>query len=76
LILIFVHCNKKKLIIAVCLHSKFNLNWLTGNKKNIAACYLKDLLEIKSSENSPNDKQQAVDLEDNFLIIIIIKKIN
>jgi len=38
-----------------------------GNKKNIAASYLEDLLGIRSSENSPNDKQQAIDLKDDFL---------
>jgi len=56
--------------------SKFKLNWLTGNKKNIAACYLEDLLGIRSSENSPNDKQQAVNPEDHFLIFFkhVIKK--
>jgi len=30
-------------------------------KKNIVASYLKDLLKIRPSENSPDDKQQPVD---------------
>jgi len=38
---------------------------LTGNKKNIVANYLEDL-EIRSSKNSPNDKQQVVDPENDF----------
>jgi len=36
------------------------------NKKNIAASYLKDLLRIKSNENSLIDKQQADDTNDDF----------
>jgi len=55
-ILDFTRCTKKKLrIIAVCLHSKFKLNWLMGTKKNNAMSHLKDSLGI--SENSSNDNK-------------------
>ncbi|XP_039311866.1 uncharacterized protein LOC113005211 isoform X3 [Solenopsis invicta] len=45
---------KKELIIASCLHPKFKLNWLIGEKKKVAESYLEDLLGIRSNENSPN----------------------
>lgn len=44
---------KKELIIASCLHPKFKLNWLTGEKKKQAKKYLEELLDIRSNENSP-----------------------
>ncbi|XP_071582354.1 uncharacterized protein [Temnothorax nylanderi] len=45
---------KKELIIASCLHPKFKLNWLIGEKKKLAESYLEDLLGIRSNDNSPN----------------------
>lgn len=46
------------------MHPKFKLNWLTGNKKNIAERYLEDILGIRSSENSP--EKQASEPDDDF----------
>jgi len=61
-----LYTKKKKLITAACLYPKFKL--VNGKQKNIAANFLsEDLLEIKSSKNSPNDKQQATGLTDDFL---------
>lgn len=57
---------KKDLIIAAGLHPKFKLNWLTGNKKTVAANYLGDLLEIRSNENSPNVEEPTLDIDDDF----------
>lgn len=56
---------KKELIIAACVHPKFKLNWLTGEKKKLAASYLDDLLGIKSNENSPIIEQKY-DAHDDF----------
>ncbi|XP_071639299.1 uncharacterized protein [Temnothorax longispinosus] len=53
---------KKELIIASCLHPKFKLNWLIGEKKKLAESYLEDLLDIRSNDNSLNsDKNDDYD---------------
>ncbi|XP_067206204.1 uncharacterized protein [Linepithema humile] len=57
---------KKELIIASCLHPKFKLNWLTGEKKKLAESYLEDLLGIRSTENSPKTGKSD-DHEDFFI---------
>ncbi|XP_032682818.1 uncharacterized protein LOC116849605 [Odontomachus brunneus] len=57
---------KKELIIATCLHPKFKLNWLSGEKKKLAEIYLGDLLGIQSTESSPKDIKS--DEHDDFFI--------
>lgn len=54
------------MIIATCLHPKFKLNWITGNKRKLAKSYLEDLLGIRSIENSP--KIENSDDHDDFFI--------
>ncbi|XP_070166006.1 uncharacterized protein [Polyergus mexicanus] len=56
----------KELIIAACLHPKFKLNWLTGEKRKRAENYLEDLLGIRSTENS--SKAGKSDDHDDFFI--------
>ncbi|XP_025158081.1 uncharacterized protein LOC112589353 [Harpegnathos saltator] len=43
---------KEELIIASCLHPKFKLSWLAGDKRKLTQTYLEDLLGIPSAENS------------------------
>lgn len=51
--------------MASCLHPKFKLNWLIGEKKKIAENYLEELLGIQPDEIIPNlDKTD--DNQDNF----------
>jgi len=57
---------KKELIIASCLHFKFKLNWLTGEKRKLAESYLEDLLGIRSTENFP-ETEKCNDHEDFFI---------
>ncbi|XP_011686460.1 PREDICTED: uncharacterized protein LOC105449160 isoform X2 [Wasmannia auropunctata] len=53
---------KKDLIIASCLHPKFKLNWINGEKRKLAKNYLEELLGIKSPDNSPvNEKSNDHD---------------
>ena len=46
----------KDLITASCLHPKFKIYWLSGEKKKVAESYLEDLLGIRSlsNKNPPN----------------------
>lgn len=56
---------KKELIIAACIHPKFKLNLLIGDKKKLAQTYLEDVLGIKCNGNSPiNDEK--FDTHDDF----------
>lgn len=45
---------KKDFIIASCLHPKFKLNWLTGQRRKFAENCLDDLFGIQSKDNSPD----------------------
>jgi len=54
------------LIIATCLHPKFKLNWLAGEKRKRAESYLENLLGIRSTENSPKAQQKS-DHDDFFI---------
>lgn len=47
------------MIIATCLHPKFKLNWLAGEKRKCAESYLENLLGIRSTENSPKAQQKS-----------------
>lgn len=64
--------NKKEFLIATCLHPKFKLNWLSGEKKKLAESYLEDLLEVRSTENSPVTEKS--DDHDDFFIFKQQKK--
>lgn len=57
---------KKELIIASCLHPKFKMNWLGGEKRKAAESYLEDILGIRSNENSPNSNKND-DYDDFFI---------
>jgi len=61
---LYIAREKKELIIVACLYPKFKLNWLTENKKNIAASYLEDLLRIKPSK--------TLQMVSNKLLILMI----
>ncbi|XP_039309955.1 uncharacterized protein LOC113006114 [Solenopsis invicta] len=56
---------KKELIVASCLHPKFKLNWLHGERKKMAKGYLEDLLGVNSSDDSsPNITEDNDDFFD------------
>lgn len=52
---------RKDLIVASCLHPKFKLNWLTGEKRKFAESCLEDILGIQSKDNSPVSKDDDHD---------------
>ncbi|XP_039314790.1 uncharacterized protein LOC113005842 [Solenopsis invicta] len=52
---------KKELIVAICLHPKFKLNWLHGERKKVAKGYLEDLLGVNSSDDSSPDVNEDND---------------
>jgi len=56
---------RKDLLIASCLHPKFKLNWLTGERKKYAESCLQHLFGIQSKDNSP-DMKDTTDEHDDF----------
>jgi|GEM_PF-6022451 len=56
---------RKDLLIASCLHPKFKLNWLTGERRKYAESCLQHLFGIQSKDNSP-DMKDTTDEHDDF----------
>lgn len=52
--------------MASCLHPKFKLHWLTGEKRKLAESYIEDLLGIRSENSSPSENN--LDDNDDFFV--------